>query len=78
MKIAVLGVGAIGGVIGAYLTRAGRDVTLMDTWPANIERIRSEGLHVAAVEEEFIVKPPPCIWARSPPPGDLSTPLCFR
>ncbi len=57
MRIAVLGVGAIGGVIGAYLTRAGRDVTLIDTWPANVERIRSEGLSVAAVEEEFTVKP---------------------
>ena len=58
MRIAVLGVGAIGGVIGAYLTRAGRDVALIDTWPANIERIRSEGLSVSAVEEEFTVKPP--------------------
>ena len=57
MRIAVLGVGAIGGVIGAYLTRAGRDVTLIDTWPANIECIRSEGLKVSAVEEEFTVKP---------------------
>ena len=55
MKIAVLGVGAIGSVIGAYLSRAGRDVTLIDTWPANIERIRSEGLSVSAVEEEFTV-----------------------
>ena len=58
MKIAVLGVGAIGSVIGAYLERAGRDVTLIDAWPAHIEHIRSEGLSVSAVEEEFTVKPP--------------------
>ncbi len=58
MKIAVLGVGAIGGVIGAYMSRAGRDVTLIDTWPANVERIRAEGIGVSAVEEEFTARPP--------------------
>ena len=57
MRIAILGVGAIGGVIGGYLARAGRDVTLIDTWPANIERIKADGLTVTALEEEFTVKP---------------------
>ena len=57
MRIAVLGVGAIGGVIGGYLARAGRDVTLIDTWLANIERIKVDGLTVTALEEEFTVKP---------------------
>ncbi len=36
-RIAVMGVGAIGGTIGGYLTRAGRDVTLIDQWGANVE-----------------------------------------
>ncbi len=56
-RIAVLGVGAIGGVIGAYLARAGNDVTLIDMWPANIERIKVQGLTLTAVEEEFTVEP---------------------
>ena len=56
LRIGILGVGGIGGVIGAYLTRAGRDVTLIDTWPANIERIKSEGLTLTSVEEEFTVR----------------------
>ena len=55
MRIAVLGVGAIGGVIGAYMTRGGRDVTLIDMWPANVERIKEKGLTVTAIEEEFTV-----------------------
>lgn len=53
----MLGVGAIGGVIGGYLARAGRDVTLIDPWPANIERIKAEGLTVTAQEEEFTAHP---------------------
>ena len=57
MKIAVLGAGAIGGIIGGYLTRGGRDVTLIDLWPANIERIKDAGLTVKAHEGEFTVRP---------------------
>ena len=33
MKIGVLGVGAIGGIIGGYLARANHDVTLVDHAP---------------------------------------------
>ena len=55
MRIAVFGIGAIGGVIGGYLARAGRDVTLIDQWPANIERIKAAGLTVTAMEDEFTV-----------------------
>ena len=57
MRIGVLGVGAIGGVIGGYLSRAGHDVTLMDMWPANVERIKDRGLTITATEEEFTVQP---------------------
>ena len=55
-KLAVLGTGAIGSIIGAYLTRAGRDITLIDMWPAHVEQMRRGGLTVTAVEaEEFQV-----------------------
>ena len=56
MKVAVLGVGAIGGVVGAYLARAGHNPTLIDVWPANVDRIKEKGLIVSAVEEEFTVE----------------------
>ncbi len=52
-RIAVLGVGAIGGVIGGYLARAGRDVTLIDQWGANVEAIRERGLTVSTQEGDF-------------------------
>ena len=57
MKLAVLGAGAIGGVIGGYASRAGRDVTLIDPWPENVERIKEHGLTVTAEEEEFTAHP---------------------
>lgn len=58
MKIGILGAGAIGGTIGAYLKRAGHDITLIDTWPENVEAIRAKGLVVTAVEEEFTTEIP--------------------
>lgn len=58
MRIGILGVGAIGGVIGGYLARAGRDVSLIDMWPANVDRIKEAGLTVTTVEGEFTVRPP--------------------
>ena len=54
-RIAVMGVGAIGGIIGGYLTRAGHDVTLIDQWGANVEKIKRDGLHVTAQDEDFTV-----------------------
>ncbi len=55
-RLAVLGVGAIGSVIGAYLSRAGRDITLIDFWPAHVEGMQRRGLKVTAQDEEFTVK----------------------
>jgi 2-dehydropantoate 2-reductase len=55
-KLAVLGAGAIGSTIGAYLARAGRDITLIDLWPAHVEEMRRGGLKVTAQDEEFTVK----------------------
>ena len=54
-RIGVLGVGAIGGIIGGYLTRAGHDVTLIDQWSANVEAIRDKGLTVSTQEGDFTV-----------------------
>ena len=56
MKIGILGVGAIGGVIGGYLAKSKHDVTLIDLWPKNIEVIKEKGLTVTAHEDEFTVQ----------------------
>jgi 2-dehydropantoate 2-reductase len=55
-RLAVLGAGAIGSTIGAYLTRAGRDLMLIDPWAAHVEEMRRSGLKVSAQDEEFTVR----------------------
>jgi 2-dehydropantoate 2-reductase len=52
-KIAVLGAGAIGSSIGADLTKAGHDVTIIDQWPAHVEAMQSAGLRVLMKDEEL-------------------------
>ena len=54
-RLAVLGAGAIGSIIGAYLTRAGNDVTLIDPWGEHVETMRRDGLRITALDEEFTV-----------------------
>ncbi len=54
-RIAVLGTGAIGSSIGADLTLAGHDVTLIDQWPAHVQAMKMNGLHVAFKESAFHV-----------------------
>ena len=51
-RIAVVGVGALGGYVGGNLARAGHDVTLIDFWPENIEAIRVAGLQLDGISEE--------------------------
>lgn len=49
-RVAVLGTGANGSIIGADLAEAGVDVTFIDQWPANIEAIREHGIRVQSGE----------------------------
>lgn len=46
MKIAILGAGALGSVIGATLHKAGFDVTLLDKNLVHLAAIRDTGLRV--------------------------------
>ncbi|MFC5503151.1 ketopantoate reductase family protein [Lysinimonas soli] len=45
-RIAVLGAGANGASIGADLTAAGLDVTLIEQWPAHVEAMRANGIRI--------------------------------
>ena len=54
-RMAVLGTGAIGSSVGADLTKAGYDVLLIDQWPAHVEAMKANGLHVSMREEELHV-----------------------
>jgi 2-dehydropantoate 2-reductase len=46
IRIAVIGTGANGASIGADLTRAGHDVTLIEQWPAHVEAMNAHGLRI--------------------------------
>ena len=54
-KIAIVGPGAAGSYIGAFLTRAGHDVTLFDQWPEHVETMRSQGLRASGSQGDFTV-----------------------
>ena len=51
-KIAIVGAGALGGHVGAYLTRSGEDVILIDPWPEHVEQMRGHGLELLGVTED--------------------------
>jgi 2-dehydropantoate 2-reductase len=46
MAITVYGAGAIGGLAGAYLAKAGHDVLLVDKVPEHVEAINRDGLRI--------------------------------
>jgi 2-dehydropantoate 2-reductase len=56
-KILFVGAGAIAGYLGAFLARAGHDVTLVDAWGEQIETIRRQGIAVTGPHEPFAARP---------------------
>ena len=56
MKICIYGAGAIGGLLGAKLARAGQDVTLIARGP-HLAALREQGLTLRSGDDEFTVHP---------------------
>ena len=46
MRIAVIGAGAMGSVMGGLLAKAGNDVALVDVWREAVDHINAEGLRI--------------------------------
>lgn len=46
MKIAILGSGAMGTVLGAYLTKNGCKTELVDTYQAHVDKLNASGAHI--------------------------------
>jgi 2-dehydropantoate 2-reductase len=57
-RILVWGAGAIGGSAGAWLRRAGHDVSFVDVVPEHVAEIRGAGLRITGPVEEFTVTAP--------------------
>ena len=55
MKVTIIGAGAIGGLAGAYMTRAGYDVTLVDKWVEHVEAMNKNGLFIDGVRGDMTV-----------------------
>ena len=72
MKIYMIGAGAMGGVYGGLLARAGYDVTLVDIRRDLIDKIRSDGLTVEGVRGTHVIRLPSQLGASGLPPADLA------
>ncbi|MFN8570869.1 MAG: 2-dehydropantoate 2-reductase [Gemmatimonadaceae bacterium] len=58
MRFLIWGAGAIGGTLGAYLARAGHDVTFVDNVPEHVDAINAAGLRITGPIAEFTVRAP--------------------
>ena len=56
MKIAIIGVGAMGSVYAALLARGGHDVWAVDSWTEHIEAIRTNGLRLEGASGDRTVR----------------------
>jgi len=56
MKIAVVGVGGLGGYIGGRLARSGEDVTFLARGP-RLAVLREKGLQVKSPDGDFLIHP---------------------
>jgi 2-dehydropantoate 2-reductase len=53
--LVIWGAGAIGGTIGAYLARAGKDPLLVDADPAHVSALNAGGIRITGPIDEFTV-----------------------
>ena len=58
MRCLIWGAGAIGGTLGAYLARAGHDVTMVDIVVEHVDAINRDGLRVTGPIAEFTARVP--------------------
>jgi len=57
-RFLIWGAGAIGGTLGAYLARAGGDVTMVDTCVEHVDAIGRDGLRITGPIDDFVVRVP--------------------
>ena len=54
-RIVIFGAGAAGSYLGAYMTREGYDVTLLDMWGEHVETMRKNGLRASGTQDDFTI-----------------------
>lgn len=55
MELAIVGAGAIGGVVGAYLIKGGHDVVFIDVNEEHVQKINEQGITIEKKDEKFNV-----------------------
>lgn len=53
MKVTIIGAGAIGGLAGAHMSRAGYDVTLVDRWVEHVQAMNTKGITIDGVRGDM-------------------------
>jgi 2-dehydropantoate 2-reductase len=71
MRITIIGAGAIGGTVGAYLSEAGNDVLLVDTVAEHVAAINARGLRISGIRGDRTFP------VRAALPGEMIGPLGF-
>jgi len=69
LRFTIVGAGAIGGLAGAYMSRAGHDVLLVDRWVEHVDALNAKGLYVDGVRGMMTIP------VRATTPDRLSGPL---
>ncbi|WHY88515.1 2-dehydropantoate 2-reductase [Neobacillus novalis] len=54
--ITIIGAGAIGGVLGAYLAKGGEEVVFCDIEEEHVVMVREEGIRIEGPDEEFQIR----------------------
>ena len=55
-RILFVGAGAVGSYLASFFARAGHDVTVIDSWPEQVETIRQRGVSVTGPHEPFTAR----------------------
>ena len=56
-RIIFIGAGAIGSYIGGFLAHDGHDVTIVDPWPEQVEKVRADGIDLSGPHDPFNARP---------------------
>jgi 2-dehydropantoate 2-reductase len=57
-RVIIIGAGAVGGYLGAYLARAGHAPVLVDAWPEHVMAMRRDGLDIRMMEADESFRTP--------------------
>lgn len=73
MRIAIIGSGAMGSSFGGLLSESGHEVVLVDAWRQHVDAIARDGLRLAGVKGEKLIR----IDARTEVPADFGADLAM-